>query len=301
MDGDFDNLFAIETGISEAADVLEAAAPTPPHPAAHLQEAYEQAFGMFEAAFAAFDAAESVALIAGYSTRFSRSVVDYDDMSQCAVRKTVEVFTDRMLGGSASLDAEEEFERATGKSLHEALHGDADLRRRRRDEDDDRQPVRLNLLALWDSMARVYDDGGVWLARHQAANAIMSEWRLESQAFEVKNGKALIEHRVYSEPAESYRPYRRVHYNYQEGLYRLCKALDVFFDYADLPGHAMGFLRGMQSSRGNDMVIDSGSTHVVVPGLAQVRTFNEQWKWTMRADVAEKLREFIAAFKPPKQ
>jgi hypothetical protein len=75
----------------------------------------------------------------------------------------------------------------------------------------------------------------------------------------------------------------------------------VFFDYADLPGHAMGFLRDMQSSRGHDMVIDSGSTHVVVPGLAQVRTFNEQWKWTMRADVAEKLREFIAAFKPPKQ
>ena len=37
----------------------------------------------------------AVALIAGYSTRLSRSGVDYDDMSQCAVRKTVEVFTDR--------------------------------------------------------------------------------------------------------------------------------------------------------------------------------------------------------------
>lgn len=301
MAGDFENLFAIglqdpPQGSGSSTDVLEEAAPTPAHPVAEMQRDYEEAFVLYEKAF---EEADRVA--PGYSSRISRSSVDYDDMSRCAVRKTVELFTEQVLGGSAKLDDDEEFTRATGTSLSDALYGERSRRRHRHHDDDEEQaPVRLDLIALWDSMARVYDDGGVWLSRHQAANAIMDEWRLQSQTFEVKNGKALIEHRVYSEPPSSYQP-RRVHYNYVQGLTKLCKALDVFFDYADLSGQAMRMLWNMQASRGHGVVIESGSTLVVVPGLAQVRTFNEQWKWTMRADMAEKLREFIAAYHPPKQ
>lgn len=303
MAGDFENLFAIGLhdnvhGAVPPTDVLEEAAPTPAHPIAEMQRDYEQAFVLYEKAFEAFEAADRVA--PGYTSRISRSSVDYNDMSRCAVRKTVERFVEQVLGGAASLDDDEEFTRATGKCLSDALYGERDRRGHRHHHDDEEQaPVKLNLVELWDSMARVYDDGGVWLARHQAANAIMDEWRLQSQAFEVKNGKALIEHRVYSEPPFYSRP-RRVHYNYIQPLTKLCKALDVFFDYADLPGQAMRILWNM-GLRGHDIAIESGSTHVVVPGLAQVRTFNEQWKWTLRADVAEKLREFIAAYHPPKK
>lgn len=300
---DDDNLFAL--GLSESIcasgqpDVLETAAPTPPHPMAEVQQAYEQAFGLYEAAFEAFATADRSAGHVGYSCRISRSAVDYDELNRTAVRSVVERFTQKMLGGAASLDYEAEFARATGKSLHEALYPERDRRRRRHgDEEQDEPSVRFNLIVLWDSMARTYDDGGVWLARHQAATAIMSAWDLHRQAFDVKNGKAVIEQRVCSEAPTSYRS-RRVHYNFAADVHNLCKALDVFFDYADLPGRAVPMLRDM--SRHHEIEVESGATHVVAPGLVQVRTFNDRWKWTLRAETAERLREFIAAYLPPKQ
>lgn len=306
---DYENLFAIgmpeasATPIRDHADALdEPETPTPvpaPHPAAELQEAYEQSFQLYAQAFEGFAHADSVASTAGYSSRISSSAVDYDDMSRCAVRHTVQLFTDQMLGGGASLDAEEEFERANGKGLHDVLNPDRGRRRHRHDDDDEVDNVKVNLVALWDSMARIYDDGGVWLGRHQAAQVIMDKWRLKDQSFDIKNGKAVVEQRVYSEPASSYCP-RRVHYNYIQDIHKLFKALDVFFDYAELPGHAMQLLWSMQKSRGNDLEVVSGASYMVVAGTVQVRTFNEQWKWTLRVSTAEKLREFLAAYYAPK-
>lgn len=310
MASDYENLFAIGMTQSSSAPVVDladsleepetpATVPTP-HPAADLQDAYEQSFQLYALAFEAFAHADSVASTAGYSSRISSSAVDYDDMSRCAVRHTVQLFTDQMLGGGASLDPDEEFERANGKKLHDVLNPERPRRRHRHgDEDDDAPAVKVNLVALWDSMARIYDDGGVWLSRHQAAQVIMDKWRLKDQSFEVKNGKAMVEHRVYSEPASSYSP-RRVHYNYVQDIHKLFKALDVFFDYAELPGQAMQLLWSMQKSRGNDLEVVSGASYVVVAGAVQVRTFNEQWKWTLRVSTAEKLREFLAAYHPPK-
>jgi len=302
MAGDCENLFAI--GLQDpvqssvpSTDVLEEAAPTSDHPAAELQRDYEQAFVLYEKAFEAFEAADLVA--PGYSSRISRSSVDYDELTRCAVRHTVQNFTDQMLGGGASLDAEEEFERVNGKGLHDVLNPDRGRRRHRHDDDDEVDNVKVNLVALWDSMARIYDDGGVWLSRHQAAQVIMDKWRLKDQSFDIKNGKAVVEQRVYSEPASSYSP-RRVHYNYVQDIHKLFKALDVFFDYAELPGQAMQLLWSMQKSRGNDLEVVSGASYVVVAGTVQVRTFNEQWKWTLRVSTAEKLREFLAAYHPPK-
>jgi hypothetical protein len=311
MSGDLANLFeaagcTADTMEARASDAFANVCATPAalHPAQLLQDAYLESFVLFAKLQSDLAHAESVSGTVGFYLRNSRLDIDWSELSKSAVHRTVEVFRQRALADRAALDPGEEFERAFGKGLYETLQDDDEQRRRRRrqsiredGEEDDKEPepVRVDLLRLWDSLMSTYADGGVTLARTQAAKAILDNWSLRDKPFEVKNGKAVIEDRVYSEVHYSGQP-RTVSYSHRENLYALFKGLQVWFDWADINANAMTTLFKMQTRGAHDIVIEMGASYTVAAGQVQVRTFKEHWRWTLEASAAEKLREFIVAY-----
>lgn len=290
----------------------------PPHPAQSLQDAYLECIRAHAALSEALKTAEAAGRRICYSASISDSRVSVESMSKCAVQEAVRQFGELMMRERAELDADEEFTRAFGKSMYELIeegHGDhwereryhrQDFRfrralRRGTDVEDDHEgeqmppPYLVDLLKLWDSLAATYSDGGLTLARRQAASTILREWQLDRQQFEVKNGKATIADRVYSE-MQTYghlRGQRTVHYNYRDQVHKLFQALEVFLSFCDET-----YLYPLQQIReqgGHDLVVRSGAKYAICSGM-EVRTFKEEWKYTLSAALAEKLREFMATY-----
>lgn len=289
----------------------------PAHPAQFLQDAYLKSFDLFKIAEEALAQANSMSLTIGYSTRSSIGI-DFDDMTTTAVNHTVNHFKAQRMDEGATLDPGNEFERAFGKRLSELISEEREARsarerklwhvnRARRiqglpdlmPDPADEQPLKylqVDLLKLWDSMQMNYADGGIGLARRQAAQAIMSSWRLHELKFEVKNGKAVFDDRIWSE--QRYSGGRELNYKASEEMVRLFKAMQVWFDWADYNVPVMQTLFAMCGKNGSMHAIPltMGASYEVAKGLVQVRTFKEHWRWTLAAAAAESLREFVGTY-----
>lgn len=284
------------------------------HPAQHLQDAYLASFGLFQQAIQALEHAERTSTIVGYSLRCSLGV-DWDALSKSAVGSTVDFFRQSRMDQGATLSADAEFARAFGSTMHDVLAEAREIReirerkrwsitreRRRQGLDDELpgeedekplEPVRVDLLKLWDSMAVTYADGGISLARRQATDLIVRAWSLRELQFEVKNGKVQIEDRVWSEVR--YNGVRELKYDTSRTMVELFGALQVWFDWAGYNFNAKQALWDM-GGQTHSINVTLGASYEVARGLVQVRTFKEHWRWTLSQAAAESLRELVATY-----
>jgi hypothetical protein len=276
------------------------AAATAPHPARNLQDGYVCAIlASMEARRAVEHANNVVGPIGSHLGSFD---VSFLSLHRDAVNALVQHFKDLCMCGDAKVDSQDEFRAVFGENLTEEIFESGSGRhhhhRRYRDdlEEEKRtspEDIRIDLIKLWDGLAEKYADGGVRLLRSQAAARIINSWSLRDKPFEVVNGKALIEDRVWSE--KSYRGVRTLSYSSREGIVALLRALDVFLEFAEVEGDALRSFFGLSSLRGDPEII-SGTRYVVAKGDLEFRTYNDTWKWTLSARVADKLREFIVEY-----
>lgn len=219
------------------------------------------------------------------------------ELHRRAIKFTLDRFRTTCFRNEAKLDVNTEFQEIFGEELSGLIYESGNYRYRDlrdRGKSTDPREIRLDMMRFWDGLANKYADGGIRLARSQAAHQIITEWRLQHTPFTVVNGKAMIEDCVYTEEVGSYRGGgREVSYSCHSSLFMLMKALDVFFDFADLNGSAESVLA---QNFVHSWKVRSGTRYVVVPGHVEFRTFNAAWKWTLSASAAERLREFIAEY-----
>lgn len=291
--------------------------PQPAHPAQFLQDAYLKSFDLFKVAEEALAQANCMSLTVGFSTRSSIGV-DFNELTTSAVNHTVNHFKAQRMDDGATLDPTIEFERAFGKRLYELIREEREARSERErklwqvnrarriqglsdqmPDPTDEQPLKylqVDLLKLWDSMQMAYADGGIGLARRQAAQSIMKSWHLHELKFEVKNGKAVFDDRIWSE--QRYSGGRELSSSASSEMVGLFKAMQVWFDWADYNVPAMQTLFAMCGKNGSlhAIPLTMGASYEVAKGLVQVRTFKEHWRWTLAATAADSLREFVSTF-----
>ena len=269
----------------------------PPHPAAELQADYLAAIAANEQLQRDLTKANAASGNVGLGCKWSTDDIDFMEIHRRAIKFTLDRFRTTCFRNEAKLDVNTEFQEIFGEELSGLIYESGNYRYRDlrdRGKSTDPREIRLDMMRFWDGLANKYADGGIRLARSQAAHQIITEWRLQHTPFTVVNGKAMIEDCVYTEEVGSYRGGgREVSYSCHSSLFMLMKALDVFFDFADLNGSAESVLA---QNFVHSWKVRSGTRYVVVPGHVEFRTFNAAWKWTLSASAAERLREFIAEY-----
>jgi hypothetical protein len=265
-----------------------------PHPAASLQQRYVQTILVHQELLRMLAKADAIGAGIGYSCGWREHNLDFYGIHRDAVHKLVMSFKAWCMKGDASVDPKNEFEDAFGEKLTEEIYASGRYYHRDRDEKREHpENIRIDLVKLWDALAKKYADGGMRLERSQAAAVILSDWPLRDKPFQVVNGKAVIEDRVWSEK-NSFRGYRHLTYSSSQSVARLLKALNVFLDFADLECDAVKVFFG--DTARTEPEITSGRRYVVAKGQVEFKTFNDYWRWTLSEDTANKLREFLAEY-----
>lgn len=153
---------------------------------------------------------------------------------------------------------------------------------------------RIDLIALWDGLTVKYADGGVRLARSQAANEIVNKFNLERSPFKIENGKAQLITYVRSEKKFNSKEYEYT-YETRRSIAELIKPISVFMQFAELED---GIDDAVHQAVGHGwgIAVQSGLRCVASPGHIEFKTFLKEWKWTLSDHAAIKLREFIAEY-----
>lgn len=263
------------------------------HPVAMLVEAYEAAIkGVVEVNVAIRryrDICDNI--------DHQREVAEIDDhdawkVHKSAIRKTVMAFKLSCMNPEASIDALDEYEEIVGERQVELVSNFNAARREFTEEQ--LKDFRVDLLALWDGLATKFADGGVRLARSQAAADIFKKFNLERNPFKIENGKAQLVTYVYCE-----RKFNSKEHEYtlssRRSVEELRKPLSVFLQFAEMEDFVdIAIHEAIGSSWATP--VQSGLKCIASPGHIEFKTFLREWKWTLSEHAAIKLREFIAEY-----
>jgi hypothetical protein len=263
------------------------------HPAAKLVEAYEAAIkGVGEVNVAIRRYRELCD-----SIDHQREVAEIDDhdawkVHKSAIRKTVMAFKLSCMNPEASIDALVEYEEIVGERQVELVSNFNAARREFSEEQ--LRDFRVDLIGLWDGLAAKFADGGIRLARSQAAKELFKKFNLERSPFKIENGKAQLVTYVYCE-----RKFNSKEHEYtlssRRSVEEFRKPLTVFLEFAELEDcidiaihEAIGVSWATP--------VKSGLKCIASPGHIEFKTFLREWKWTLSEHAAVKLREFIAEY-----
>lgn len=263
------------------------------HTAAKLFEAYDAAIkGVYEVNLAIVQYRN---LCDGINHQHDVSYVDehaFWKMHKSAIRHTVKVFKDLCMTPEAHIDAMDEFEAIVGEYKYQIATNFNDARKELSIEQ--LKDFRVDLVALWDGLAAKYADGGVRLARSQAATDIFKKFNLERNPFKIENGKAQLVTYVYCE-----RKFNSKEHEYslssRRSVEELRKPLSVFLEFAEMEDFVdIAINEAIGSSWATP--VQSGLKCIASPGHIEFKTFLREWKWTLSEHAAIKLREFIAEY-----
>lgn len=263
------------------------------HPVVMLVEAYEAAIKGVDEVNVAIHRYRELC----QSIDHDREVTEIDEhdswkVHKSAIRKTVMAFKLSCMNPEASINAMDEYEEIVGEYKCQIATNFHDARKELTEKK--LKNFRVDLIGLWDGLASKYADGGIRLARSQAAKEIFKKFNLERSQFKIENGKAQLITYVYCEKKFNSKEYEYSH-STRRSIAELIKPMSVFLQYAELEDgidaaihQAIGYGWGIN--------VQSGLKCIASPGHLEFKTFLKEWKWTFSEHAAVKLREFIAEY-----
>lgn len=265
-----------------------------PHPANQLVNAYKAALAGVDKVNQAIESYRALCLAAGHRTDIECEEGRHVwSIHTSAINETFSVFKKLLLTTAASINPREEYEELFGERKARIVFDYHTARTSLRDADEMKR-FSVDLVALWDALSAKYADGGLRLARSQAATELYSQFGLSRKPFQIDKGKAQLFFHVWPEKKFSSKEYE-YSFTSRNFINSFRKPLKVFLEYAELEDRVdASFLEAVGDNFHSR--VQSGFKGALSPGHIEFKTFLKEWKWTLSEHAAIKLREFIAEY-----
>ncbi len=169
----FGSLASSEPVIPQNVEICRSTEPaTKPHPANQLVNAYKAALAGVDKVNQAIESYRALCLAAGHRTDIECEEGRHVwSIHTSAINETFSVFKKLLLTTAASINPREEYEKLFGERNARIVFDYHTARTSLRDADEMKR-FSVDLVALWDALSAKYADGGLRLARSQAATEL---------------------------------------------------------------------------------------------------------------------------------